>query len=453
VAKSPDTDRHSAPVRTKPLPPLTKAQKAAQEATNTLLQYDRTLQLIEEAKTECDRFRLRPHVILELNRLSIQRIESEAGRWRDVPMRIGKSKHKPPLWQDVPRYIDEMCEYINDNWRTKSALHLAAHVMWRLNWIHPFIDGNGRTTRAVSYYVLCVKLGFQIPDVTTIPELISSNKTPYYAALEAADQAWSDGKIDLSRMENLLRNLLARQMMLAIGRAGTERQDPISRVPTREHGTVEAVADRVSEERPDLASVAAPDGTVTILFSDIEGSTALNASMGDARWMELLREHNRIVRREVRSNHGFEVKTIGDAFMVAFQSAKEAAQCGIGIQAAFSKRNQTADYPIKVRVGLHTGELVREEDDFYGWHVNFAARVASQAAAGEVLVSSLFRDVVEPSGELKFQTRGKRALKGFKGKHEVFAVTKADEEHRRRKPARQVRQRIEPGGKGRNGLR
>lgn len=428
MAKSPDTDRHSAPIRTKRLPPLTKAQKAAQEATNTLLQYDRTLALIEEAKAERDRFRLRPHVILELNRLSIQRIESDAGRWRDVSMRIGKSKHKPPPWQDVPRYIDEMCEYVNDNWHTKSALHLAAYVMWRLNWIHPFIDGNGRTTRAVSYYVLCVKLGFQIPDVTTIPELISSNKTPYYAALEAADRAWSNGTIDLSEMEELLRNLLARQMTLSIERASTEGQDPVSPVPTQEHGSVEAVADRVSEERPDLASFAAPDGTVTILFSDIEDSTALNAKMGDARWMQVLREHNRIVRREVRANHGFEVKTIGDAFMVAFQSAKQAAQCGIGIQAAFWKRNQTADCPIRVRVGLHTGELVREEDDFYGRHVNFAARVASQAAAGEVLVSSLFRDVVEPSGEFRFESRGKRALKGFAGKHQVFAVTQAEKQ-------------------------
>ncbi|MBV9180292.1 MAG: Fic family protein [Acidobacteria bacterium] len=66
----------------------------------------------------------------------------------------------------------------------RSAFHLAAYVMWRLNWIHPFVNGNGRTTRAVSYYVLCAKLEVYIPGVTTVPELIGHNKDPYYKALE-----------------------------------------------------------------------------------------------------------------------------------------------------------------------------------------------------------------------------------------------------------------------------
>lgn len=186
--------------------------------------------------------------------------------------------------------------------------------------------------------------------------------------------------------------------------------------------SVETVAASVSDERPDLHRAAAPDGTVTILFSDIEGSTALNDSVGDTRWMELLREHNEIVRREVGLHHGYEVKTIGDAFMVAFRSAKEALSCATAIQRAFAKRNETAEQPIRIRIGLHTGELVREGDDFFGRHVNFAARVASQAEAGEVLVSSLFREIVEPSVEFRFEARTKRSLKGFQGKHILHAV-------------------------------
>lgn len=183
-----------------------------------------------------------------------------------------------------------------------------------------------------------------------------------------------------------------------------------------------SVATAVGKERPDLAGATAPDGTVTILFSDIEDSTAMNEEMGDARWMELLREHNAIVRRHKALHHGYEVKTIGDAFMIAFQSAKDALRCALGIQRAFVHRNGRAPQQVRVRIGLHTGELVREGDDFFGRHVNYAARVAGEAAAGEILVSSLLRDLVRASGEFTFDECPKRPLKGFVGEHQLFAV-------------------------------
>lgn len=219
MSEPPRKERHSSPVRAEKLPPLTDQEKAAQEALNTLRQYDRMVELIDEALHSPDPFRLRPHVILDLNRISIQRLESDAGRWRDVPIRIEHSKHEPPSPQDVPRYVDELCDYVNDNWDSRSALHLAAYVMWRLNWIHPFVDGNGRTTRAVSYYVLCAKLAFRIPGVKTIPELVASNKDPYYKMLEAADEACQKSHLDVTGMEQLLKDLLAAQMLEAIEKA------------------------------------------------------------------------------------------------------------------------------------------------------------------------------------------------------------------------------------------
>jgi class 3 adenylate cyclase len=190
--------------------------------------------------------------------------------------------------------------------------------------------------------------------------------------------------------------------------------------------SIDTVARSVAQERPNLAPHVAPDGTVTILFSDIENSTLLNERLGDARWMELLREHNAIVRREKAFHKGFEVKTIGDAFMLAFQSAKDALRCAIGIQRAFAKRNKARKPPIHVRIGVHTGELVREADDFYGLHVNFAARVGSKATAGTILVSSLLRELVEPSGEFSFEARAPEALKGFKKKHILHVVRWTD---------------------------
>jgi class 3 adenylate cyclase len=118
--------------------------------------------------------------------------------------------------------------------------------------------------------------------------------------------------------------------------------------------------------------------------------------------MELLREHNDIVRSQVAAHQGYEVKTEGDGFMLAFSSARRAVQCAIAIQRAFAERNETADEPIHVRAGLHTGEAIQEAGDFYGKHVNFAARIAAQAKAGEVLVSALLKELTESGGDVEF---------------------------------------------------
>jgi class 3 adenylate cyclase len=190
--------------------------------------------------------------------------------------------------------------------------------------------------------------------------------------------------------------------------------------------SIGAVARSVGNERPNLTAHAAPDGTVTILFSDIADSTRINERFGDQRWMELLREHNEIVRREKALHAGYEVKTIGDAFMLAFQSARDALRCAIGIQRAFSNRNKAGRPAIRVRIGLHTGELVREGDDFFGRHVNFAARVGSKASAGEILVSSLLREVVEPLGEFSFDARKPEVLDGFRRRHRLHVVRWGD---------------------------
>jgi Fic family protein len=98
-----------------------------------------------------------------------------------------------------------MCDYVMDNW-SKPPIHLTAYVLWRLNWIHPFTDGNGRTARAVAYMLLCIRLGYRLPGTKTIPELIAVDKDPYYGALEAADES------DLTVLERLLAALLAKQL-------------------------------------------------------------------------------------------------------------------------------------------------------------------------------------------------------------------------------------------------
>jgi len=135
-------------------------------------------------------------------------------------VKIGGSGHEPVEAFMVPEETEHLCEYVNDNWSTKSALHLAAYVLWRLNWIHPFADGNGRTARTVSYVVLSIKLDGLLPGVPTIPDQIASDKTPYYLALEAADLAWkATQQVDVSQLESMLEGMLAKQLVAAVNSA------------------------------------------------------------------------------------------------------------------------------------------------------------------------------------------------------------------------------------------
>ena len=186
---------------------------------------------------------------------------------------------------------------------------------------------------------------------------------------------------------------------------------------------LEAVADAVGRERVDLQARVAPDGTVTVLFTDIEGSTQMAEQLGDLRWLALLREHNAIVRTQIAQYGGFEVKTIGDAFMVAFGSARRALLCAIGIQQGIS--GYGADHPehaVRVRIGLHAGEPVREGNDFHGRSVIFASRIAGEASGGEILASALLRELTESAGDIRFDAGREVVLKGFAGTHQVYPV-------------------------------
>ena len=161
---------------------------------------------------------------------------------------------------------------------------------------------------------------------------------------------------------------------------------------------------------------------MTLLFSDIEGSTPINERLGDQRWMELLREHNVLIRDQVRNHEGFEVKTEGDGFMIAFQSARQALQCAIEMQRAFTQRNESAEEPLIIRIGLHTGEPVKDADDFYGKDVNLAARIAGTAAGGEILVSSLLKELTQAGGDIEFGEPQDIEMKGLSGTQRVFPV-------------------------------
>jgi class 3 adenylate cyclase len=167
----------------------------------------------------------------------------------------------------------------------------------------------------------------------------------------------------------------------------------------------------------------APDGTVTILFSDIAGYTPMTERLGDLRAGELLATHNKIVRSQVASHGGYEVKSQGDGFMVAFGGAGRALRCAIAIQRAFAERNAAfAEEAIDVHLGLHTGEAVRQGDDFLGRTVIVASRITAQAQAGEILVSSLIHELAHSSGEFSFGEPRRVELKGISAPQVLYPV-------------------------------
>jgi Fic family protein len=191
-------------------------RRALLEAENGLQQFDEVVRLAEQA-LPAKRIDLTPALVLELNRLAIQGIRRSAGQFRTVPIGISNTIHEPPPPEQVEGLVTEMCVYVNEHWDTSGddltdAVHLASYLMWRVNWIHPFRDGNGRTARAVSYLVLTARLGQLLPGEPTITDQIVDNKLPYYDALDDADAGWKENRLDLGTMERLITRLLEKQL-------------------------------------------------------------------------------------------------------------------------------------------------------------------------------------------------------------------------------------------------
>jgi eukaryotic-like serine/threonine-protein kinase len=185
--------------------------------------------------------------------------------------------------------------------------------------------------------------------------------------------------------------------------------------------SIDSMVEAVSDERPDLSSHVAPDGTVTILFSDIEDSTLMTERLGDERWLEVLRAHNSLFRRRLREHGGFEVKSQGDGFMLVFREPERGLACAVDIQRDLEQAQASDEERVRVRMGLHTGQAIREEGDIFGRSVILAARIAARAHGGEILVSAPLREATEGTENgFAFDSGEELELKGLAGRHRVF---------------------------------
>ncbi len=193
-------------------------------------------------------------------------------------------------------------------------------------------------------------------------------------------------------------------------------------------GDMEAVTSAIDQflgESEEAAAGAEPPEAGafrTVLFTDVEGSTALTQRLGDARARDLLREHERMVREALQSHSGSEVKTMGDGFMASFSSATKALECAIAMQRAFAARNESAEEPIEVRVGLNAGEPIAEDEDLFGTAVNLAARICAHAEAGQILAPVVVRELAAGKRFL-LADLGETALRGFEDPVRLYEVS------------------------------
>lgn len=179
------------------------------EISNGNRQYDFLRSLVQSALVIGRPF-LSAHIIKALNCQAITCLHTNAGEYRPCPVSVGD--YKPPEHYRVEALMDDFINIVNRHWEATDSVTLASFVLWKLNHIHPFINGNGRTARAACYFVLCVKAGGWLPGDSILPELIRRERARYVQALMNADEAYKNGELDFSDLHALLTELLEEQL-------------------------------------------------------------------------------------------------------------------------------------------------------------------------------------------------------------------------------------------------
>ncbi len=193
------------------------------------------------------------------------------------------------------------------------------------------------------------------------------------------------------------------------------------------------------EAGPD-AVTANSQGTFTILFTDLEGSTDLRVRVGDAAANEIIRSHDELIRSQLEIAGGVESKSLGDGFMALFTSANQAIAAAVSIQKAIEERNQfNPEAEISVRMGLNSGDVTQSGGDAHGTAVHAAARVAAKAQGGQILVSQIVHDLAGTLSDVRIVERGLFWLKGFPDRWRLYEVLWRDKESSEARIPKEVR--------------
>ncbi|UGY00123.1 Fic family protein [Bradyrhizobium quebecense] len=205
----------------------------ALEVSNGNRQYD-FLRSIVQASLDMGKPFLSQQLIKASNFHAITCLHAYAGEYRPCPVSVGQ--HIPPAHYRVPALMDDFVNTVNRSWdQTSDPIAMATYVLWRINNIHPFINGNGRTARATCYFVLCIAAGGLLPGTKILPELIRQNRQQYCDALQLGHDSFARGNLDLSALHALVSKLVAEQLQSSTAQpspATTAASSPTAANPT-----------------------------------------------------------------------------------------------------------------------------------------------------------------------------------------------------------------------------
>ena len=174
---------------------------------------------------------------------------------------------------------------------------------------------------------------------------------------------------------------------------------------------------------PVQAASVTSEGTATIMFTDIVGSTEITERLGDKRSRAVFKVHDDIVRKHTQAHGGVEVKNMGDGFMLSFNSARKSVACAVAVQKELRiyKREHPDVAPL-VRMGMSVGEPIREAEDMFGKSVILAARISAKAGGRQILVCNIVHALMSNTGDFTFEKVGEFELKGIADKQRLFEV-------------------------------
>jgi class 3 adenylate cyclase len=184
---------------------------------------------------------------------------------------------------------------------------------------------------------------------------------------------------------------------------------------------IDVIASALEPVTPALGRMSSPDGAVTLMLSDIADAGAAAQELGPERWEQLIRDHHLLVEQLVSRHDGQVAKWQGDGFLASFNSAHAGLHTAVDLQRTFT--SGPADGPsLAIRVGLHSGFVMGNPEQFMGRNVVLAARIAGQAKGGEILVSSTAKDYTSSDPSFRFEEHGEYHFKGLLGEHVVYSV-------------------------------
>ena len=185
--------------------------------------------------------------------------------------------------------------------------------------------------------------------------------------------------------------------------------------------SIDVIASALEPVTPTLGRMSSPDGAVTLMLSDIADAGAAAQELGAERWDQLVRDHHLLVEQILARHDGQVTKFEGDGFLASFGSAHAGLHAAVDLQRTFTAA--PGDHQsLSIRVGLHSGFVIGNPEQMMGRNVVLAARIATQAKGGEILVSSAAKEYTETDPSFRFEPHGEYHFKGLLGEHEVFSV-------------------------------